>query len=202
MKNDFLDDRELAGLGLKRLGRHVRISRHALLFGADRIEVGDYCRIDAFCILSAGADGLRIGRNVHISAYTAILGRMLVDIGDFATISVRCTIFSSSDDYSGAAMTNPTIPLKYRCVQDAPVYVGAHAIVGAGSIVLPGVCIGESVAVGAGSLVKQNVPPFTIVAGVPAKRLGQRKDNHRALAVAMIEEESRRQPGEDKSPSR
>lgn len=192
MSSDFLDVKELTALGLRRFGDGVRISRHVLFFGADRIEIGDFCRVDAHCILSAGPDGLRIGRNVHISAYSAVLGRDLVTIGDFATISVRCTIFSSNDDYSGDTMTNPTVPLDYRGVQNAPVHVGAHTILGTGCTVLPGVRIGESAAVGAGSLVKQDVPPFTIVAGVPAKRVGQRRDGHRALAKAMLQEEGRR----------
>jgi len=130
-----------------------------------------------------------VGRNVHFSAYSAILGREAVDIGDFATVSARCTIFSSTDDYSGAAMANATVPERYRGAVDAPVIVQTHALIGAGCIVLPGVTIGESACIGAGSLVKADVAPFDIVAGVPARVIGQRRTEHRALAENLMRED-------------
>jgi galactoside O-acetyltransferase len=191
MRSDFLDAEELVALGLAAVGRAVRISRHALLFAPERISLGDNTRVDAFCILSAGTLGIRIGRNVHISAYSAILGRETVEIGDFATISARCTIFSSNDDYSGATMANATIPAPYRGSVDAPVTIRRHAIVGAGSIVLPGVTVGESACVGAMSLVKQDVAPLDMVAGVPARVIGRRWDKHRTLAERLLREDDR-----------
>lgn len=187
MSTDFLSPAELAALGLASVGRDVRISRHALLFNADRISIGDQTRIDAFCILSAG-DGITIGRNVHVSAFVSVLGRAAVTIGDFATVSVRCSIFSSQDDFSGATMANPTLPLAYRGAVDAAVAIGPHALLGAGTIVLPGVTIGESVSVGAASLVKHDVPPYTVVAGVPVRRIGERRREHRESADRFVRE--------------
>src|SRR5262249_30391995 len=131
--------------------------------------------------ISASEDGVTIGRNVHISAYVSILGRRAVTIGDFATISVRCSIFSSNDDYSGATMTNPTIPDQFRGSTDAPVVIGAHAILGTAVTVLPGVRIGESASIGAQSLIKFDVPDSVIVAGVPARVIRTRQLGHRAL---------------------
>jgi len=190
MISDFLDAEELAVLGLGAVGREVRVSRRAIFFAPGWISLGDHTRVDAFCILSGGPSGLRVGRNVHISAYTAILGREAVVIGDFATISVRCTIFSSNDDYSGASMGNATVPPAYRGAMDAPVRVQAHAMIGVGSILLPGVTVGESACVGAASLVKADVAPFEIVAGVPARVIGRRRTEHRALAEEMLREEA------------
>ena len=184
MNDDFLRDDELAQLGLAAIGADVRISRHALLIGAERIAIGDRSRIDAFSVLAAG-ERLTIGRNVHIGAHAAVLGRGPVDIGDFASISARCTIFSSSDDYSGETMTNPTVPDTYRGTVDARVVVNCHVILGAGTTVLAGVTLGESAAVGAMSLVKEDVAAFTIVAGVPARVIGERLHGHRALADRM-----------------
>ena len=89
MNDDFLTADELAQLGLAAIGAEVRISRHALLIGAERIAIGDRSRIDAFSVLSAG-ERLTIGRNAHIAAHAAVLGRGPVDIGDFASISARC----------------------------------------------------------------------------------------------------------------
>jgi len=190
-----LDAGELAELGLEAVGQDVRVSRHAIFFRPERIALGDFTRVDAFCILSAGPGGIRIGRNVHVSAYSAVLGQESVEIGDFATISARCLIFSSSDDYSGATMANATIPEQYRGATDAPVIVQAHALIGAGCIVLPGVTIGESACVGAASIVKVDVAEFDMVAGVPARSIGKRQPDHRALAERLLQEETRRPAG-------
>jgi len=188
MISDFLDPSELAAVGFASVGAGVRVSRHALCFGAERIRLGNHTRVDAFCILSAGQDGISIGRNVHISAYSAVLGQAAVEIGDFATISVRCTIFSSNDDYSGATMANATVPAPYRGVIAAPVRLGAHSLLGAGCIVLPGTTIGESAAAGASSLIKTDVEPFMIVGGVPAKVIGRRQVGHRDLTARWYAE--------------
>jgi acetyltransferase-like isoleucine patch superfamily enzyme len=189
MRNDFLDERELRDLGLASVGTGVRISRHALILCPERIAIGDHTRIDAFCVVSAG-EGVSIGRNVHVSAYASLLGRRTIEIGDFATVSVRCSIFASNDDYSGATMVNPTVPDRYRGSVDGPVSIGAHAVLGAGSIVLPGVTVGESAAVGALSLVKTDVAPYAIAAGVPARVIGQRVHGHRVLLQQMLSEEA------------
>lgn len=187
MRTDFLDQGELDGLGLAFLGRDVRISRHALILSPDRVSIGDHSRIDAFAVVSPG-ERVSIGRNVHLSAYACLLGRSAIGIGDFATVSVRCTILSSNDDYSGDTMVNPTIPDRFRGAVDGPVTIGAHAVLGAGSIVLPDVTIGESAAVGALSLVKAAVAPYAIVAGVPARVIGERARGHRALVQRMLGE--------------
>jgi galactoside O-acetyltransferase len=188
-RDDFLSSDEIAALGLHHVGRDVRVSRHALLFVPERISIGDYSRIDAFCILSPSTHAIEIGRNVHISAYVSILGQRKVEIGDFATISVRCSIFSSNDDYSGKTMTNPTVPAEFRGSFDAPVLIGPHAILGAGSIVLPGVRIGTSASIGAGSLVKADIPSGTIFAGVPARFIRNRDLDHQALAQRYLRDD-------------
>jgi galactoside O-acetyltransferase len=186
MKSDFLDDDALRAMGFGHLGVGVRISRHALCLSPERMTIGDHTRIDAFAVLSPGVEGLCIGRNVHVSAHVSILGHAGVVIGDFATLSVRCAIFSSNDDYSGHAMSNPTVPDAYRVVHDARVVIGAHAILGCGCVVLPGVEIGESACVGALSLVKTSVDAFDAVAGTPCRRIGRRQDHHRRLHEALL----------------
>ena len=177
---------ELEGLGLGSLGRDVRISRHALILAPERVHIGDHSRVDAFSILSAGDPGIRLGRYVHVSAYAAFLGRAGVEVGDFVAISVRTTIFTSSGDYSGAGMGIATLPDRYREHRHAPVRIGNFAAIGTGSIVLAGLEIGESCAVGALSLVREDVPAFAIVAGIPARRIGTRSAEHRDLARQVM----------------
>ena len=178
MSTDFLSTAEIKEIGFRHAGEGLRISRRAVFFAPERISIGRQTRIDAFCALSAGSGGLTIGRNVHLSAHNVVVGHARVDIGDFCTVSVRCSIFSSNDDYTGVAMANPTVPDAYRLAVNAPVRLEDHVIIGAGSVVLCGVTIGQSAAVGALSLVKRDVPAYAIVAGSPARVIGERHKGH------------------------
>ena len=94
---------------------------------------------------------------------------------DFSGLSSRVSIYSSSDDYSGATLTNPTVSSELTGVSHADVTLGKHVIVGSGSVVLPGVILEEGVAVGALSLVNKRCETFGIYAGNPATRIRERK---------------------------
>src|SRR5207253_5776672 len=119
-------------------------------------------------------------------------GREATVIDDYCTVSVRCSIFTSNDDYSGETMANPTVPEELRGVESAPVRLRSHSIVGAGSVILPGVTIGPSAAVGALSLVKDDVPERAIVAGTPAtiarsdRKSTRLNSSHVAISYAVF----------------
>jgi galactoside O-acetyltransferase len=165
---------ELRRLGIGSVGEDVRVDPTARLLGISRLHIGSHVRIDAFCVLSAGAGGIHVGDHVHIAAFVFMAGGARIEIHDFAGVSGRASLYSSNDDYTGATLTGPTVPDELRDVAEAPVTIGRHAVVGAGSIVLPGVTVGEGSASGALSLVKRDVEPFTIVGGVPARPIGTR----------------------------
>lgn len=170
----FLSREALERVGFAALGTNVQVSELASVHGAARIALGDNSRIDDFCVLSAGAGGISIGRHVHVAVFCSLMGAGRITLADFSGLASRVAIYSSNDDYSGAAMTNPTVPAEFTQVQHADVVVGRHAIVGAGSVILPGVTLEEGVAIGALSLVMRNCAAFGIYAGRPAKRLGDR----------------------------
>lgn len=186
-----LTEDELAALGLRH-GVSPRVSRRASLHGADRIVIGDHVRIDDFCVLSAGQGGIHIGRHVHVAVFTSLIGRGSITIGDYANLSSRVSVYSSSDDYSGEWMTNPTVPESYTRVEHAPVSIGPHVIIGSGSVVLPGVDLGEGCAIGAMSLVRSSCPPFTMHAGIPARWIGER--SRRCVELASSFEDGRTPP--------
>ncbi|CAB4143355.1 WbbJ Acetyltransferase (isoleucine patch superfamily) [uncultured Caudovirales phage] len=171
----FLKQSDLEKLGFKSLGKNVLLSNKASIYNAKNISIGDNSRIDDFSILSAGDGGINIGKNVHIACFSAIIGRGMVIMDDFSGLSSRVSVYSSSDDYSGEYMTNPCIPNDFTNTIHKDVIIGKHSVIGASSIVLPGVHIGNYSAVGAMSLVKDNVGEFEIVAGVPAKKMKDRK---------------------------
>lgn len=170
----FLSAEEIAALGISAHPTSL-ISRKASFHGGVRIIVGAHTRIDDFCVISAGAGGIAIGSHVHVGAATMLIGKGAITLADFATLSGRVSIYSSSDDYSGAAMTNPTVAEEYKMVDHRPVRICRHVIVGAGSVVLPGVTLQEGAAIGALSLVKHDVPEWVIAAGCPARTLRARR---------------------------
>lgn len=171
----FYTKEQLDAIGFKSVGNNVKISDKAVFYNAGAISIGENTRIDDFCILSAGAGGISIGRNVHIACYVSIIGKEAVTIDDFAGISSKCAIYSSSDDYSGEALSNPTVPEKYTNVTHKPVHIGRHVLIGAGTIVLPGVNIADYNAIGAVSLVRKAIPQTgLILGGNPLKALSRR----------------------------
>lgn len=170
----FLTTLELEAFGFKHLGKNVLLSDKASVYGAHHISIGDNSRIDDFCILSAGSGGITIGRNVHIACYVSLIGQAAIEISDFAGISGKCSVYSSSDDFSGTAMTGPTVDAEFTNVQHQAVHIGRHSLIGAGCVILPGVTIADGVAVGALSLIARNCDAFSIYIGSPAKRVKER----------------------------
>jgi galactoside O-acetyltransferase len=184
--SSFYSDEELGSLGLGAFGRNVLISRKASLYRPEEMFLGDHVRIDDFCILSGKVE---IGSFVHISAYTAIYAKFGVQVDDFATLSGRCLIYSQNDDYSGEFMTNPMVPEEFLNVSGGLVVFNKYSILGAGSIVLPGVVLGEGVAVGAMSLVNKSLESWKIYAGIPARFIRERRRNIAELAKRVQDQD-------------
>lgn len=170
----LLSTEAIAAMGFAAVGRNVRISDRASFYGCSRIHLGDDVRIDDFCVFSAGEGGIRIGSHVHVAVYACLIGAAYIQLEDFANISSRVSIYSSSDDYSGTTMTNPTVPDEYKAVDHAPVRIGRHVVIGSGSVVLPGAVLEEGVAVGALSLMRGLNSAFGVYAGIPARRVRER----------------------------
>lgn len=172
METSFYSHKELMGLGLKALGKNVLISRKTSFYSTKDISLGDNVRIDDFCILSGN---ICIGSNIHISAYCALYGSKGILIEDYSGLSARVTLYSAMDDFSGSYLIGPIHPEMLTNVTGGAIRIGKYAQVGAGSIVFPSVIIGEGGIVGAMSLVKNNIEPWTINAGIPARLIKPRK---------------------------
>lgn len=185
--NSFLSEVEIREIGFISVGSNVMISRKASIYGADHIRIGSNVRIDDFCILSGN---ITIGNHIHIAAYSALYGGVAgITLDDFSNISSRVCIYALSDDYSGTSMTNPMIPDAYKKIQNEPVYIGRHVIIGSGSTVLPGVRIMDGAAVGAMSLCKSSIHGWEICAGIPARTI--KKRNKRVLELEKEYEKER-----------
>jgi acetyltransferase-like isoleucine patch superfamily enzyme len=177
----FLTGDELAALGFASLGSNVRIHKSCVLINCQNMSLGDGVRIDPFCVLSAGSS-LEIGTYVHIAAHGVVMGSAPIVLGDFAGMSHGARVLSASDDFVGGALIGPTVPEAYRNVDARAVTMERHAVIGAGTLVLPGSVLEEGATVGSLSLVKGRLAAWTVNFGTPARKLRSR-DREGVLAA-------------------
>ncbi len=190
--NTFYSEEELENLGLKGYGKNVLISRNAILYNPEELEIGNNARIDDFTTISGK---VTIGDYVHIAQFCGLYGGEAgITMMDFSGLSSRVVIYATSNDYSGNSLTNPTVPEKYKTTdKNLPVILGKHVVVGCVSVVLPGVVIGEGSSIGAMTLCVKSLEPWGIYAGIPAKRLKER-----SKLLLELEEQLRKENLEEK----
>jgi galactoside O-acetyltransferase len=100
-------------------------------------------------------------------------------------------LYTKSDDYSGGFLTNPTVPARYKKLTSGTVTLGRHVIVGAGTVILPHVTVGDGASVGAMSLVTKTLDPWGIYFGCPVKRLKDRSKQLLTLEAQLLAEAPR-----------
>ncbi len=180
---------DLADEGFRSLGRNVRIARNCTIIGAENISIGDNVRIDGYCTLVAAGNGyINLGSYIHLGGYCTLLAGEGIIMEDFSGLSWGVRLFSRSDDFTGRYMTNPTVPSKYTGATGGVIVIKRHAIVGANSVILPKVTLGEGVAVGALSLVTKSLDDWGVYSGRPVVRLKERKRNILELEKALLGE--------------
>ena len=172
MSNSYYTEKDLLEIGFNKIGNNVLISKKTSIYGANNISIGNDVRIDDFSILSGK---IVIGNNVHIASYCGIFsGNGGVFLEDYVGLSSRVTIYAVTDDYSGLALTNPTIPEEFRMITSKEVVINKHALVGTDCTILPGVVIAEGSSFGAKSLIIKDSEPWSINAGIPCKKIKER----------------------------
>lgn len=177
---EYFQREQLQEMGFAHVGLGAKVHSRASLYNVENIELGENSRIDDFCVVIATSRVI-IGNFVQLANYCFLGGSDGVQIGDFATLAPRVSVFSASDDYSGCHLTNPTVPRELVGGERGLVRIGRHSIVGAHSVILPGVNLAEGTAVGACSLIKSDTLSWGLYVGVPAVRLRDRQKRPLAL---------------------
>ena len=172
-ENEYYDSSDLRKGIFASVGDNVRIARNCTIVGEENISIGDNVRIDGYCTIIATGN-VRLGSYIHIGSYCHLSGGDGFMMEDFSGLSQGVYIYTRSDDYSGAYMTNPTLPSLYTSALKGEVVLKRHVIIGAKSTIMPGVTIGEGSAVGAKSLVKNSLDGWGIYAGNPVRRIRER----------------------------
>lgn len=182
----FYSEDELKEVGFIRYGTNVLVSKKASIYSPERISIGNNVRIDDFCILTGR---ISLGNYIHIAAYSALYGGNYgIEIHDFSNISSKNSIYALNDDYSGATMTNPMIPDRYKKIYGEKVVIKKHVIIGSGCVILPGVVLGEGSSFGAMTLINKSSEPWTINAGVPFRKIKDRSKKMLKLEEQFVKE--------------
>lgn len=105
---------------------------------------------------------IHIGKNVFLNEGCSFQDHGGIFIGDGSLIGHRCIIATINHDLNPDNRGDMTV---------APVHIGKNVWIGARVTILPGVNIGDGAVVAAGAVVNRDVPPNTVVAGVPAREV-------------------------------
>lgn len=150
-----------------RVGRGVRIGRrvHFEIGAGARLEIGDRCVIDTnvFITVADGAE-LVIGSDTFIFHNGDVSSAASVRIGAFCSLAPYVTLIDTDHAYEARGR-----PIRFQGGRAEPIVVEDEAWIATRSIVLKGVTVGKHAVVAAGSVVNRDVPPHTVVAGVPAR---------------------------------
>ncbi|RBP25032.1 galactoside O-acetyltransferase [Marinobacter pelagius] len=180
----YLSKDTLKALGFKAVGENVKVSDKASIYNPETIELGDHSRIDDFCVVSGKVS---IGKYCHITPMCLVAGGSPgITLSDFCTLAYGVKVFAQSDDYSGSTMVNSLVPKQFKNEYLAEVLLERQVIVGAGSIIFPGVIIGEGCSIGAMTLVNKSTQPWGIYAGNPARRIKDRKQDLLELEAQFL----------------
>ncbi len=143
-----------------KLGKNVRIFGFANLYGC---EVGDDTKIGTFVEIQKNA---RIGCRCKISSHTFICEGVTIE--DEVFVGHNVTFINDLLPRATAGNGELQTEADWACV---PTLVKRGASIGSSATLLCGITIGEGAMVGAGSVVTKDVPPYTVVAGNPARVL-------------------------------
>jgi len=145
------------------------ISSNGIIFG-DKVTIGTYAIIRPTGKYGGELGmGLKVGNNSNIGPFAYIGCSGMISIGNNVMISPRVSIYAENHNFFRS-----DIPMKEQGVTRKDIVIEDDCWLAANSIILAGVTIGKGSIVAAGSVVTNSIPPYSIVAGIPAKVIKMR----------------------------
>ena len=166
----------LRNAALIRFGKGVTLERGVIIDGLSRngIELADNVMIGPYSVIRAGmlshlGAGLRMGANSSVDAYSIIGAAALVTIGENVIMGQHIAFHAENHNYERV-----DIPIKQQGTQRKGIVIDDDCWVGSNTTFLDGARVGRGCVIGAGSLVRGDVPPYSVIVGVPARVLRSR----------------------------
>ena len=149
-------------------GRHAVIHRSARMDTPPyrKFSLGDYSVIESFSCINNAVGDVIIGDHTRIGLHNTIIGP--VTIGSHVNLAQGITVTALNHNFEDSDKR-----IDEQGVSTTPVTIEDDIWIGANAVILPGVTIGNHSVVAAGAVVTKNVPPHSLVAGVPAKIIKQ-----------------------------
>ena len=148
--------------------------RHAIIHHSVRMDtppyrkfwLGDYSVVESFACINNAVGDVIIGDHTRIGLHNTIIGPVIIGSHVNLAQGITITALNHNFDDSEKRIDQQGISTKEVVLED-DIWVGANAVI------LPGVTIGTHAVVAAGAIVTKDVPPHSLVAGVPAKVIRQ-----------------------------
>jgi len=156
---------------------NVHIGRYTALLASDKkesIKIGKDTYIHPFCTLRAFKGYIHVGKECSLNPYSAIYGDGGVEIGNYVRIASHVVIVASEHNWE-----DPNIPIHFQGIRSKGIKIGNDVWIGTHCVILDGVSIGNGAIVGAGAVVTKDVPPYSIVVGIPAKVIKKRTQENK-----------------------
>ena len=131
-----------------------------------RFNLGDYSVIESFCCINNAVGDVLIGDYTRIGLHNTVIGP--VTIGSHVNLAQGITVTALNHNFE-----DPNKRIDEQGISTTPVTIEDDVWIGANAVILPGVTIGNHSVVAAGAVVTKDVPPHSLVAGVPAKVIKQ-----------------------------
>ena len=173
----YFDTEDLKEFGFKSLGDNVTIAKNCTIVGLENISIGSNVRIDSGTLIAAKKGNLILENYIHIAAYCHLACAGSLTMRSFSGISQGVKVFTITDDFTQSHLMNPTIPKEYFKPNVESVELQKHVIIGAGTVIMPGVEVGEGSTVGALSFINKSLSPWGVYAGIPAIKLKDRDNS-------------------------
>jgi acetyltransferase-like isoleucine patch superfamily enzyme len=156
----------------KSVGHDLQVGSGVVLKHPETMEIGDCVFIGSLSMIQGRFDGTcKIGNHVWIGPQAYFDARDLV-LEDYVGWGPGAKVLGST--HTGIPGDQPIITTDLVV---KPVKIGTGADIGTNASILPGVSVGEHSIVGAGAVVTHHVPPYAIVAGVPARFVRDRRES-------------------------
>ncbi len=149
-------------------GRGAVIRRNARLdvLPFRKFYLGAHSTIEDFCTVNNGVGDVIIGNDSRVGIGSVVIGP--VSIGSQVIIAQNIVMSGLNHTY-----TDVDVPIRLQKVTTAPIVIEDEVWIGANAVITAGVTIGKHSVVAAGSVVTKDVPPYSIVAGTPARVIKQ-----------------------------
>jgi len=131
-----------------------------------RLSLGKNTLIESLCVICTWHGDVILKEGASIGISSIVLGPVL--IGEGSACSQNCFISGQSHHYEDVSKN-----FLRQGVETRQVVIGKNVWIGANSVILPGVKIGDNSVIGAGSTIIEDVPAYSVVAGNPAKIIKQ-----------------------------